>query len=87
MMGVLGDQPVRTQYRVREDDLEMFLSRAQELADTYSTSIEAVIEAKKALELERKNNIQVESGDYSDEHMGGLGEILSRIANALEDRK
>ena len=42
--------------------------------------------AKHTLELERQNNISVQAGDYSDEQAGGLGEILSRIADALENK-
>ena len=86
-MGILGDQPKRTSYSVSGRDLDSFLADAAALAKKHSTSIDAVIEAKRVLEMERRNNILVSAGDYHDEHMGGLGEILFRIADALESKE
>ena len=85
-MGTLGSQPPRNNYRVGRDDLGAFLEDAQKLAKKYNISIELVIEAKRALEMERRNNIAIQSGDYADEQAGGFGDILSRIAAALEGK-
>ncbi|WP_421705332.1 hypothetical protein [Alloalcanivorax xenomutans] len=83
-MGTLGSQPERNKYRAGSESLGYFLEDAAELAKKHKISIEAVISAKHALELERQNNIAVQNGDYTDEQAGGIGEILSRIAAALE---
>lgn len=85
-MGTLGNQPERNQYRINTEELELFLKDAIALAKKHNTSVEIVIAAKHALEFQRKNNIAVQSGDYKDEQAGGLGEILSRIASALEEK-
>lgn len=84
-MGTLGNQPERNQYRISTEELGCFLENAASLAKKHKITIEAVISAKHALELERQNNIAVQSGDYTDEQAGGIGEILSRIATALKD--
>jgi hypothetical protein len=85
-MGTLGNQDVRNSYSVRNDYLDSFLESASTLAKKHKVSIDTVIEAKRVLEMERKNSILSLAGDYHDEQMGGFGEILSRIAAALEDK-
>lgn len=85
-MGTLGNQPARNQYRISTEELGGFLKDAMVLAKKHKITVEAVIAAKHALELERQNDIAVQSGDYKDEQAGGFGEILSRIASALEDK-
>lgn len=83
-MGTLGNQSVRDQYGISSESLGYFLEDAAELAKKHKVSIEVVVNAKHALELERQNNIAVQNGDFTDEQAGGIGEILSRIATALE---
>ncbi|MCU7937146.1 MAG: hypothetical protein KZQ99_20120 [Candidatus Thiodiazotropha sp. (ex Dulcina madagascariensis)] len=83
-MGTLGNQPERNQYRISTEELGYFLEDAIALAKNHKVTVEAVISAKHALELERQNNIAVQAGDYTDEQAGGIGEILSSIASALE---
>ncbi|WP_155985244.1 MULTISPECIES: hypothetical protein [unclassified Thioalkalivibrio] len=85
-MGVLGNQPERSNYRITSEELGHFLEDAAALAKKHKVTVEAVISAKHALELERQNNIAVQGGDYTDEQAGGIGDILSRIASALEER-
>jgi len=85
-MGTLGNQLEREHYRINSKSLSYFLEDAAELAKKHKTSIEVVVNAKHALELERKNNIAVQNGDFTDEQAGGIGEILSRIATALESK-
>jgi len=83
-MGVLGSQPSRSDYRVSHKLLDDHLSDFADLAKKHGISVETVIEAKRVLELERRNSIESLAGDYHDEHVDGLGQILSRIADALE---
>ena len=85
-MGTLGNQPERNYFRVQNDDLDAFLETAAKLAKKHSTTIESVIEAKRVLETERRNSILSLAGDYHDEQIGGFGDILSRIADALESK-
>ena len=86
-MGTLGNQPPRASHQVDSSYLDEFLAQAVKLAAKHRIGIESVIEARRVLELERANDLRNLSGDYHDEHMGGFGEILSRIASALEDRQ
>ena len=86
-MGTLGNQPPRKNYQIDKDVVDSFLADAKDLAKKHSTTIEAVIEANHVLELSRQNDIAVQSGDYLDEQAGGLGDVLTRIADALESRE
>ncbi|MGY1426530.1 hypothetical protein [Lysobacter sp. A289] len=83
-MGVLGNQPSREDYRVSHQLLDAHLHDFVDLAKKHGVSVETVIEAKRVLEMDRRNSMESLAGDYHDEHMGGLGQILSRIAEALE---
>ena len=83
-MGVLGNQPSRDDYRVNNQLLDAHLSDFADLAKKHGISVDTVIAAKRVLELERRNSMESLAGDYHDEHVGGLGQILSRIADALE---
>ena len=84
-MGKLSTQGTRERFHVSEKTLDDFFSEAENIAKKYSISIETVIEAKQALEMERKNNIAAQAGDYHDEQAGGFGKILSEIAGTLDD--
>ena len=83
-MGTLGNQPARGGHLVDDSYLDDFLQKATMLAKKHKILVDTVIEARHVLEIERANNLRVSAGDYHDEHMGGLGEILNRIASALE---
>lgn len=86
-MGTLGAQPQRPACRIEAGDLDSFLAEAMKLATKHRISVDSVIEARRVLEISRANDLQTVSGDYHDEHMGGFGELLSRIADALEARE
>lgn len=85
-MGTLGNQTARNEFLINNDDLNFFIQGAAKIAKENETTIETVVSAKHALELERKNNIAVQSGDYTDEQVDGFGELLYRIACALENK-
>ena len=86
-MGVLGNQPSRDDYRISHEYLDAWLEDAVNLAKKHSVSVDTVISAKRVLELQRRNSMDSLAGDYHDEHMGGLGDVLSRIADALGNLK
>jgi hypothetical protein len=86
-MGTLGNQLPRDSHRVDDHYLDEFLASAVKLASKHKISVESVIEARRVLEMERSNDLRNLSGDYHDEHMGGFGAILGRIADALESRQ
>ncbi len=86
-MGTLGNQPPRENYQVNDGYLDEFLAVAVKLASKHKVSVEAVIEARRVLEIERTNELRNLDGDYRDEQLGGFGQILGRIADALEARE
>ncbi|EGQ9167660.1 hypothetical protein ACTA57_004462 [Vibrio parahaemolyticus] len=85
-MGTLGNQDPRDHFTNGINSLDYFLEDAANLAKKHKTTLEVVVQAKHALEIERQNNIAIQHGDYIDEQAGGFGEILTRIADALESK-
>jgi len=81
-VGTLGNQPEREFYR---DDLDSCVGELIEIANKYKVSLDTVVEAKKAMEMQRRNDLYAANGDYFDEQMGGFGDKLSEIASAISE--
>lgn len=82
-MGMLGNQDPRDHFHV---DLDSFVAEVKEIAKKHSVSVESVIEAKRALEMDRRNSLAAQNGDYLDEQLGGFGDKLSEIVSAITER-
>lgn len=82
-MGTLFNQPVRS--RENSYGLEDEITYIQTLAKDYKISFSEVVALMDVLERKRSNNLAVNDGDVHDEQIAGLGEILDRIATALEE--
>lgn len=80
-MGKLGDQPPRNRF---DQNLALFISDIQDAAKKTGISFQDALKAAEILELERRNQLFRQDGDYFDEQMGGFGEIFERIASSLE---
>ena len=85
-MKTLGNQPPRDQFTNSIELLDNLFEYASHLAKKHKTTIDVVIQAKHALEIERQNNIAIQHGDYIDEQADGFGQTLTRIASALESK-
>jgi hypothetical protein len=83
-MGTIGNQQPRKSYTSTNPERYVEAIARTEEGVWGTEQVKTLIEAKKALEMERANNIAVEDGDNRDEHMGGIADCLHRIADALE---
>jgi hypothetical protein len=86
-VGTLFNQEPRNYRLISPDDLRSFLESATHLAKEFNISVSDVIQAKKALEMERQNSLYVANGDAFDEQLAGLGEILQDLVSAIESLK
>ncbi|OAI63965.1 hypothetical protein RSP795_06525 [Ralstonia solanacearum] len=86
-MGTLYDQEPRDHRRVALDDLDSFLSAANELAKQHKISVADVIAAKAALEAARASDLYVRNGDVFDEQMMGVGQLLQDLSDAIGSLK
>ena len=80
-MGTLFHQPERPYFDVRSEKLDDFLAEAKILARKHGITVGDVIEAKKALEMERRNDLYVKNGDAFDEQIAGIGELLGEFVH------
>lgn len=83
-MGTLGNQSLRNYFDISEVELITFVERIKALSLKCNVSVENILEATRILELRRQNNIRVEAGDYLDENLGGFGDILNNIDQAIQ---
>ena len=86
-MGTLFEQEPRDYRLISSGDLRSFLESATRLAKEFNISVSDVIQAKKALEMERQNSLYAANGDAFDEQLSGFGEILQDVVSAIENFK
>jgi hypothetical protein len=82
-MGTLENQPERSYFEAANEG-DYLKSTLTPYAYERIT-VRDLIEAKKALEMHRANDIAVQDGDYRDEHAAGYAEKLDQIASGLGD--
>jgi hypothetical protein len=67
--------------------LDIFLVNAVDLARKHSTSVETVIEAKKILEMERRNNILTAAFKFHSSNWSlSIANSFDRIADAIRGK-
>lgn len=82
-MGIIGNQPERNSFDTASpiDLIDESIHEAKSFTCKFSVS--DLIEAKKALEMERANEIAVQDGNYRDEHMAGIADRMEMISDAI----
>jgi hypothetical protein len=83
-MGTLMDQKPRVFLRVCEEDIIRFIENCNEIGRATGSSREQVFEAVRILEMRRKNDLYVNSGDVFDEQMAGFGELVTDLSEKLD---
>jgi hypothetical protein len=86
-MGTLFEQLPRKDRKVSHSDLDAFLREAVSLSKIHNITVTEVIAAKKALELERRNDLYLANGNIFDEQIAGIGELLQQLSYAVEGLK
>lgn len=84
-MGVIGNQPPRRDHSVDDNYLENTIKLHIKLANKHRISVENVIKIRDVLEKERLNDMLVEFGDFHDEHMGGLADLIQELIGTLRE--
>ena len=83
-MGTLSNQPPRNYRNVELEDLDDFLSTAVEISKKHKISVSDVIAASRVPQLKRANDLYVANGDAFDEQIAGIGELVEKVASAIE---
>jgi len=84
-MGKLGNQQVRDNYNIANENIENLIEISLKIANKYKIELKDVLKAREVLELNRKNNLFATNGDYFDEQMGGFGEHFATLNQILVD--
>lgn len=82
-MGILGNQQDRSTFAYSEGSVIDLLNEIKNVARSTGLSADQVLKAYEIKEYERRTNAYIENGDYTDEQMGGFGELLEEIKRAL----
>ena len=83
-MGRLGDQDVRDRYETSLVDIKCRLRDFKVIANEEAIPLEIVVDVFRTFEYARRTDVMIQSGDYHDEHMAGIGEKLDTVAAAIE---
>ena len=82
-MGILGNQQDRSTFAYSEGSVIDLLNEIKNVARSTGLSADQVLKAYEIKEYERRTNAYIENGDFTDEQMGGFGELLEEIKRAL----
>lgn len=77
-MGTLGNQPERKHHD--DYDITAALKHVRAIAKENGFTPDQILKMWEILELQRRNNIAVDDGDFRDEQAGGFGDLLRDIA-------
>ena len=82
-MGILGNQQDRSTFAYSEGSVIDLLNEIKNVARSTGLSADQVLKAYEIKEYERRTNAYIENGDFTDEQMGGFGELLEEIKRAV----
>lgn len=83
-MGTLHDQKPRNYKTVISQDAKDLIDEILDVAEATNVSFNEALRVYELLEQKRKTDCFVDNGDIWDEQISGIGQILERIATALD---
>ena len=83
-MGTLHDQKPRNYKTVISQDAKDLIDEILDVAEATNVSFDEALRVYELLEQKRKTDCFVDNGDIWDEQISGIGQILERIATALD---
>lgn len=83
-MGTLLNQPPRKSFKFDDITMDDLIVDIRKIEKEMNISTESAIKLMEVFELRRQNNLQFVDNDIKDEQLSGFGEVLLRIASALE---
>jgi len=82
-MGTLYNQRARQKHD--NYDINTFLDEVTQISKKYNMEKKDVISSFKTLEIRRQNDLYLSNGDIYDEQIGGIGQEIKSISNALQE--
>ena len=86
-MGTLKDQPVRNSYYVTRQSVEQLIDEVLDISNNTGHPFESVLRVYELLETRRRNDLLKDNGDIHDEQMAGIGDELTKLSEAIKDRR
>jgi hypothetical protein len=84
-MGTLFNQPERNRHNVSYWDIKSRAEQIRDIAKELNMPDNAVTTVYLATVLNRFTSAYIDNGDIHDEQMHGIGELIQRLASAIEN--
>ena len=84
-MGKMCNQDPRPTREIGFDGVEAFIAKMKEIAEKQQVSLEETLKAYEVIAYERRTKIIIDSGDYTDENMCGIGTAIKEVGEQIRD--
>ncbi len=84
-MGKLGNQPVRPRRKINFSELKEPLYFIEKIIKNSNLTEESIIKILEILEYSRRTNVMIDDGDFKDEQIGGIGELIENFISSRND--
>lgn len=83
-MGTLCGQDARKRRSIDNSNIEYFVKEIKAIAKNNDLTYEEALKTYEILAYERRTEIMIDDGDFTDENMCGIGKKIGEVAEALE---
>lgn len=84
-MGTMCNQPARPRREIDTESTKAFMEMVKEIAKEHHIPFEAALKVYEVMAYERRTNIMIDNGDFTDENMCGIGTAIKEIAEQIHD--
>lgn len=81
-MGTLGNQPPRNGFHY---SLTNFIQDVQRASEETGVSFKEALKAAEIIEMQRRNEIYRQNGDYLDGQLAGFADLIDRWLSPLDE--
>ena len=84
-MGTMCKQNPRPKREIDITSVGYIIDSIKEIADNKKISLDQALKAYELIAYERRTNVMIDNGDFSDENMCGVGTAIKDVAEQLGD--
>lgn len=84
-MGTMCGQPVRPTREIDIASAKAFSEMIKEIAKDQKITFEGALKVYELMAYERRTNIMVDDGNFTDENMCGIGTAIKELAEQVHD--
>lgn len=84
-MGEMCNQLTRPTRDINTQDVHTFIEMVKEISQQQKITYELALKSYELMAYERRTNIMIDDGNFTDENMCGIGKTIKEVAEQLHD--